>query len=484
MNQWHDSDDVIKWFVNLPNKPNGKFIQFDIVEFYPSISKDLLSKTIDFAKTITTISPEEENIIYHARKSLLFTNKNSWVKKEGDPEFDVTMGSFDGAEICELVGLYILHTLSQKYGIDASGLYRDDGLNYLQDPTGHILDFTRKDLIKLFRDEFGLRITIEIGLVVVNFLDVTFDLKKETYRPYSKPNDTLMYINVKSNHPPNIIKGIPKMISDRISKISSNENVFKNAAPQFNNALKSCGYNEEIKFEKRQNNSKNSRSRKIIWFNPPFSINVKTNVAKRFLQIVTKNFPKTHKFHKILNRNTLKVSYSCSPNISSIISSHNKKVLGDPVPIETKTCNCRIKTDCPLKGKCLQKSVIYKCHVKANEEDDGVHYIGLTEGTFKNRWYNHRHDFRNESKEKSTELSKHVWSLKKAGSTPALSWEIIDHAPAYRNGSKNCNLCLTEKYHIITSNLKLLNKRTELISKCRHSNKFYFNSYKVVPPDD
>ena len=94
MNQWHDSDDVIKWFVNLPNKPNGKFIQFDIVEFYPSISKDLLSKTIDFAKTITTISPEEENIIYHARKSLLFTNKNSWVKKEGDPEFDVTMGYF------------------------------------------------------------------------------------------------------------------------------------------------------------------------------------------------------------------------------------------------------------------------------------------------------------------------------------------------------------------------------------------------------
>ena len=158
--------------------------------------------------------------------------------------------------------------------------------------------------------------------------------------------------------------------------------------------------------------------------------------------------------------------------------------MGDPVPIETKTCNCRIKTDCPLKGKCLQKSVIYKCHVKANEEDDGVHYIGLTKGTFKNRWYNHRHDFRNESKEKSTELSKHVWSLKKAGSTPALSWEIIDHAPAYRNGSKNCNLCLTEKYHIITSNLKLLNKRTELISKCRHSNKFYFNSYKVVPPDD
>ena len=262
------------------------------------------------------------------------------------------------------------------------------------------------------------------------------------------------------------------MISDRISKISSNENVFKTAAPQFNDALKSSGYKDEIKFEKRNKQSKTSRSRKVIWFNPPFSSNVKTNVAKRFLHIVTKNFPKSHKFHKILNRNTLKVSYSCTPNISSIISAHNKKILGLQEPIVTKECNCRVKADCPLEGKCLDKSVIYKCHVKTDENDNGIHYIGLTEGTFKKRWYNHCHDFRNESKEKSTELSKHIWDLKKEGKVPILKWEIIDHAPAYKNGSKNCNLCLTEKFHIITSKLNLLNKRTELISKCRHSNKF------------
>ena len=75
--------------------------------------------------------------------------------------------------------------------------------------------------------------------------------------------------------------------------------------------------------------------------------------------------------------------------------------MGEQQPIVTKERNCRVKTDCPLEGNCLDKSVIYKCHVKANENDDGIHYIRLTEGTFKKRWYNHCHDFRNESKEKS-----------------------------------------------------------------------------------
>ena len=112
-----------------------------------------------------------------------------------------------------------------------------------------------------------------------------------------------------------------------------------------------------------------------------------------------------------------------------------------------------------------------------------MHYIGLTENTFKERWNQHKYTFRHESKEKSTELSKHVWNLKRSGIEPILHWEIIDHASSYRNGAKTCNLSLTEKYHIITSKLNLLNKRSELVSKCRHANKFYLNNYKSVPPD-
>ena len=70
---------------------------------------------INFAKQFTSISQKDIDIILHARKSLLFGNGKVWNKKFGDPEFDVTMGSFDGAEICELVGLYILSVLSKKF---------------------------------------------------------------------------------------------------------------------------------------------------------------------------------------------------------------------------------------------------------------------------------------------------------------------------------------------------------------------------------
>ena len=89
-------------------------MQFDIEEFYFSISK-LLLKAIACTKTLVNISDEEINTIMHSRKSLLFNN--TYMDKEnGDPDFDITMGSFDGAKLCELVGLYVLYILGEKYG--------------------------------------------------------------------------------------------------------------------------------------------------------------------------------------------------------------------------------------------------------------------------------------------------------------------------------------------------------------------------------
>ena len=116
------------------------------------------------------LTDEQKSIIMHSRKSLLFADGSHWVKKEGDPDFDVTMGSYDGTELCEFVGLYILHRLGEKFGVDISGLYRDDGLLCFEQITGHVADSIRKDMIKLFDEEFKLKI--------VNFLDITFNLKK------------------------------------------------------------------------------------------------------------------------------------------------------------------------------------------------------------------------------------------------------------------------------------------------------------------
>ena len=133
VNQWKNTQSVIEWFNNIQDKQQCQFIQLDIKYFYPSISEKTLNKTIEFAKEHININDDEIRIIKHCRKSLLFdTDNNTWKKQSADSSFDVTMGSYDGAEICELVGIYILSSLTKEIQKEHSGLYRDDGVNYFK----------------------------------------------------------------------------------------------------------------------------------------------------------------------------------------------------------------------------------------------------------------------------------------------------------------------------------------------------------------
>ena len=86
-NQWRSTSTVTEWFRAIENKKSYKFIKFDIAEFYPSISAELLEKSINFARGIVEIEDKMINIIKHSRKSLLFHNGNAWIKKEGNPLF-------------------------------------------------------------------------------------------------------------------------------------------------------------------------------------------------------------------------------------------------------------------------------------------------------------------------------------------------------------------------------------------------------------
>ena len=232
------------------------------------------------------------------------------MKKVGNEEFDVPMGCFDGAEICELVGIYNLYELKNVIRKDNAGLYRDDGLGVLRNLSGPEIERMRKRIIKIFKD-CGLNITIKMNLKTVDFLDVRFDLVNNTYQPYRKPNNEPIYINKRSNHPPNILKELPKAINKRISDISCNENVFNNAKITYEKALKNSGFTEGFTYIKPDNLTninrevKKKRKRKIIWYNPPFSLNVKTNVGKVFFKILRKNFPKTNPMSKIFNKNTV-----------------------------------------------------------------------------------------------------------------------------------------------------------------------------------
>ena len=77
----------------------------------------------------------------------------TWVKKGDNTLFDVTMESFDGAKICELVGLYLLDEVSSLIGRDNVGLYRDDGLAAINSSSGRVVDKMRKSIIALFKND-------------------------------------------------------------------------------------------------------------------------------------------------------------------------------------------------------------------------------------------------------------------------------------------------------------------------------------------
>ena len=204
-NQWRNTQSVIDWFSNIKDKDKHSFLVFDIVDFYPSISEALLKSSLEYAKQHTIISDEDVEIIMHSRKTLLFNGNEPWVKKGDSPMFDVAMGCYDGAEVCELVGLYILHKLTSTYTNGSIGLYRDDGLAVFKNMSARSLDKARKDFSKIL-GELGLQIIAQSNLKIVNYLDVTLNLTTAKYYPYRKPDNNLLYINAKSNHPPSIIK--------------------------------------------------------------------------------------------------------------------------------------------------------------------------------------------------------------------------------------------------------------------------------------
>ena len=178
------------------------------------------------------------------------------------------------------------------------GLYRNDGLAFCENISGPQAEKMRKDVIKIFKQEFDLNITSETNLKIVSFLDVTLNLS--TGKPCNKLDNDLLYIDVNSNHPPNITKNLPDSISKRINKLSSDEHVFNSTKGLYNNALKNSGYKQNIKFQHNisveAQKRKSNRGCKIIWFNPPYNCSVATDIGQNFFLLLDKHFPKTHKF--------------------------------------------------------------------------------------------------------------------------------------------------------------------------------------------
>ena len=225
-----------------------KFVIFDIKEFCPSIIENLLKKAITFAEAHTLLSDDDKAIIHHARKSLFFNDQQTWIKRDSGL-FDVTMRVYDRAEVCELVGNYLPYELSKLYEKKDIRLYSDDGLAVFKNKSGPESEKIKKSIQSIFREN-ELKITIQCNLKIVDYLDVTFNLTDSSYRPFSKTNSEINYIHKQLNHPPSIIKQLPLSVERRLSKLSSNEKIFNDSIPIYQEALIKAGYIHKLTYQK------------------------------------------------------------------------------------------------------------------------------------------------------------------------------------------------------------------------------------------
>ena len=306
LRQWKSTNDCLKWFNDISEKPSLCFMKFDVESFYSSISKDLLKRALLFTNKHVFLSKEDQDTIIQACSSFLFHDGSPWSKKNANGElFDVTMGSFSGAEICELVGLYLLDkiTSSGLFPKSSIGIYRDDGICVLKD-SGPQVDRSRKKLVAIFKSE-GLNITTETGIKRTDFLDVLLDLKTGEHRPFRKANNNTRYIDCNSNHPPAVIRALPKMISKRITLLSSSAEIFDQEIGHYRNSLEAAGYKDLTrKLTFSPTNRRRLRRRCITWFNPPWNGEAKLNIGELFLSLVDRYLATTPTLGKFLNRNT------------------------------------------------------------------------------------------------------------------------------------------------------------------------------------
>ena len=152
VNGCKNTESVINWFKSIPNKHLYTFLMFDIKDFYPSIKEKLLWEAIRFAKLYISITNKDIEAIFHARKSLLYYNDEPWVKK-GKSNFDVSLGAYDGEEVCQLVDIFLLSLLRKHINKNDIELYRDDSPAILKNNSGSEAEKLKKKFQKLLKEK-------------------------------------------------------------------------------------------------------------------------------------------------------------------------------------------------------------------------------------------------------------------------------------------------------------------------------------------
>ena len=169
-----------------------------------------------------------------------------------------------------------------------------------------------------------------------------------------------------------MLKKLPKTIGKRISTISSSREIFESSKIEYENALKISGYKDRLVYKnssvnENDKNEKKKRKRNIIWYNPPYSANGKSNNGKIFFKLLNKHFLRGHKFYKMFNKKAVKLRYSSKKNMASLIAMHNRFILNSNDQVYG--CNCRVRNDCPLQHKCLTPGIVSQATVTNNKDN-------------------------------------------------------------------------------------------------------------------
>ena len=314
-------------------------------------------------------------------------------------------------------------------------------------------------------------------------------MENETYRPYTKPNHNPVYVHKQSNHPPSMLKNIPISVNDRLCRLSSSREMFETAAPIYQKALDESGYQHILEFKDMSSSitsapsSRRNRSRRITYFNPPFSLNVQSNIGKEFLDLI-RNFPKNNVLSKIVNSSSIKLSYRTSKNMDSEVARHNNKILetkDDQLPEPRFNCQAALKNNCPMPGYCTAQCVVYRALVTSGDPatplvQDIQTYTGLTANPIKKRIKKHYSDIKKfnpsdpDNHKSGTRLSHHCGQLGLDGKPYTIAWSILCETGYAFNPTTNiCKLCLMEKYLIMFNPTDAtLNVRSEFFGHCRH----------------
>ena len=208
------------------------------------------------------------------------------------------------------------------------------------------------------------------------------------------------------------------------------------------------------------------------------------------LCFVKECFHRNHKLYKICNRNTLKMSYRTTNNMSTFVSKHNRRILkqyhDQQQAVDPKLqihCNCDDKPQCWLPDRCTITNLVYRATITRLDTNEVKTQTGATV-EFKQRQGSYKTSFEDPNIHQTC-LSQYIWKNLRRNQPHIpfrLDWSVVDRGPPFNPATGQCKLCLKEKYHIMFNpDGATLNQRTEIFSYCFHQRPQLLKNFNFNP---